>query len=250
MNRYLLFLSLCVGAFAADPLYIVHDTPAPVKTLSDALAKRGYSVQAEDQPTFAAHMHRIKARAIFMYVHDAFDEKIEQFLIDWTNKGGRLIVLHHGMASARMKNKLWPDFLGVRILARDHPEHPWKVFRGTFQVVNLQPDHWITTHDVVWPKTTSYTPSDGPAAEQQLRSFDLPNTELFHNQLFTDGRRKTVLLGMKGEVEGRTLMQDRAGWVKPAGRGWVVYFQPGHEARDYEHPSFFQMIVNAVEWKP
>jgi trehalose utilization protein len=46
------------------------------------------------------------------------------------------------------------------------------------------------------------------------------------------------------------LMQDRAGWMMPAGRGWIFYFQPGHNARDFEHPSFLQILVNAIEWKP
>jgi hypothetical protein len=221
-----------------------------METLARLLKARRYEPRVQDQKTFRTRMDGIKARAIFMYVHDSFDEEIESFLVRWTQDGGRLIVLHHGMASARMKNKMWPDFLGVRILPRDHPVHPWKVFRGTFQVVNLQPDHWVTTHRVQWPSTTKYTPSDAPAAEQDLPSFDLPDTELFHNQLFTDGRRKTVLLGMKGEAEGRMLMQDRAGWMMPAGRGWIFYFQPGHNARDFEHPSFLQILVNAIEWKP
>jgi hypothetical protein len=154
------------------------------------------------------------------------------------------------MASGKMRNRHWPGFLGVRILARDDAQYPWKVFRGTFQVVNLQPDHWITTNRVEWPKKAQYTSSDSPSISQTLPSFDLPDTELFHNQLFTDGRRKTVLLGMKGEVEGRTIMQDRAGWILPAGKGWVIYFQMGHEARDFESPPYVQMIVNAIEWKP
>ena len=128
--------------------------------------------------------------------------------------------------------------------------YPWKVFRGTFQVVNLQPGQWVTTYRVKWPSTTKYTSSDGPATEQDLPSFDLPDTELFHNQLFSDGRRKIVLLGMKGEVEGRTLMQDRAGWMLRAGPGWIFCFQPGHNARDFQHPAYLQMIVNAINFKP
>jgi type 1 glutamine amidotransferase len=235
---------------AAAPVYIVHDTPAPMQTLAAGLQKLGYDIRLEQQPAFRTHMRSIHAKALFMYVHDTFDADVEQALIEWTENGGRLIVLHHGMASARMRNAHWPDFMGVRILARDDAQYPWKVFRGTFQVVNLRPDHWITSNGVDWPKKTRYGPSDSPSSAQELPSFDLPDTELFHNQLFTDGRRKTVLLGMKGEVEGRTIMQDRAGWLMPAGKGWVIYFQMGHEARDFENASYLQMIVNALEWKP
>jgi hypothetical protein len=245
---WLLLAAVANLTFAADPVYLLHDTPAPMQTLAAGLRKRGYDVRAEEQPAFRKHMHQLRAKAVFMYVHNTFDADIERALIDWTQHGGRLIVLHHGMASGKMRNQHWPPFLGVRILARDDPQFPWKVYRGTFQVVNLQPGHWITTNDVQWPSKTQYTPSDSPSVSQELPSFDLPDTELFHNQLFTDARRKTVLLGMKGEVEGRTIMQDRAGWVMPAGKGWIVYFQMGHEARDFEHPSYLQMIVNAMEW--
>jgi trehalose utilization protein len=238
------------AAAAADRLYLLHDTPRPMETLARALRSRGYQALVEDQKTFRTHMPAPPAKAIFMYIHDEIDAEIERALIDWTERGGRLIVLHHGMASAKMRNRLWPKFLGVRILERDHPAHPWKVYRGTFQVVNLRPDHPVTTRNVHWSGKTLYTPSDSPSAEQELPSFDLPDTELFHNQLFTDGRRKTVLLGMKGEVEGRILMQDRAGWMMPAGKGHVFYFQPGHESRDFQHPAFVQIIVNAVEWRP
>ena len=246
MLFWLLVPLLCV---AADPLYIVHDTPAPMQTLARGLKDRGFDVRIEEQSAFKQHEPTLKAGAVFMYIHDAFDPEVETLLIRWTENGGRLIVLHHGMASGKMKSAQWPAFMGVRIQPRDDPHHPWKVFRSTFQVVNLSPDHWITTHNVRWPKTTQYTPSDEPSTLQELPSFDLPDTELFHNQLFTDGRRKTVLLGMKGEVEGRTIMQDRAGWLMPAGKGWIVYFQMGHEARDFENPAYLQLIVNAVEWR-
>ena len=247
MRLWFLLPALCL---AADPVYILHDTPAPVYTLARGLQSRGFDVRVEEQPAFKTHMSALKARAVFMYVHNAFDASIEKALIAWTEAGGQLIVLHHGMASGKMRNQLWPAFMGVRIQPRDDPHYPWKVFRGTFQVVNLQPRHWITSNKVRWPATTQYTPSDAPSLPQELPSFNLPDTELFHNQLFTDGRRKTVLLGMKGEVEGRTLMQDRAGWLMPAGKGWVVYFQMGHEARDFQNSSYMQMIDNALRWKP
>ncbi|MGH9629157.1 MAG: ThuA domain-containing protein [Bryobacteraceae bacterium] len=53
---------------------------------------------------------------------------------------------------------------------------------------------------------------------------------------------------MKGEIEGMTIMQDRAGWVMQAGKGHVFYFQPGHFARDLENPAYSQILMNAIEW--
>ncbi len=37
-------------------------------------------------------------------------------------------------------------------------------------------------------------------------ALELPDTELFLNQTFTDGRRKTVLFGMKRIIAGKTYM--------------------------------------------
>jgi type 1 glutamine amidotransferase len=45
-------------------------------------------------------------------------------------------------------------------------------------------------------------------------------------------------------------MQDRAGWYKPAGKGWVMYFMAGHSVRDLENPAYAQILVNAVAYQP
>lgn len=68
--------------------------------------------------------------------------------------------------------------------------------------------------------------------------------------MFTDGRKKTVLFGLKATADGRTYRQDRGGWMLPAGKGHVFYFQPGHHARDFEHPGYIQILVNAIRWQP
>jgi hypothetical protein len=246
----LLTLALLAPGAAQASLYAVHDTPEPMEALKSSLSRLGLAVSVEDQAAFRSHMRSINARAIFMYIHNEFDPEVENFLISYAEAGGRLIVLHHGMASGKMRSARWPEFLGVRILPRDHPEHPWKVLRGNYLLVKLDPLHWVVNHKVEFPKTVSYTPSDTPSAAQQLPAIELPDTELFHDQLFTDGRRKTVLLGMKGEIDGQVVMQDRGGWLMPAGKGWVFHFQPGHFARDFTDPNYARILANAVEWKP
>lgn len=247
--RVLLFLAASAG-MTAQSVYIVQDTPGPAKALAQKLDAAGYKTSVEDQPTFASHMHSLgPPKAIFMYVHNTFDPKIEDFLISYAENGGRLIVVHHGMASAKMKNQKWPGFLGVRILPKDAPVNAWAVAMGRFDLVNLAPGHWVTTHNVTWPKTVAYTPSDSPSVEQQLPAISF-ETEIYYNLLFTDGRRKTVLFGMRAEADGKVAMQDRGGWMMPAGRGWVFYLQPGHYARDLQDPNFFQIIVNTIEWTP
>jgi hypothetical protein len=83
---------------------------------------------------------------------------------------------------------------------------------------------------------------------QELPGFTLASTEAFVNQLFTDGRRKTVLFGFRVTVDGKTVMQDRGGWLMPAEKGWVVYIQQGHRPEDYQNPCLRQIALNAIEW--
>jgi hypothetical protein len=245
MVRLLILVMAAVGAGSAAPLAVLlHDEAGPMETLAAGLKKHGFDVVLQEHAAFRAPQAR--DAVVFMYVHATLKPEIEDALIRYAEGGGRLIVLHHGMASGKMRNTRWPAFLGIRILPRDAPDDAWIVLRGDVDVVNLAPGHWITAQGVRWPETVAYTPSDAPSAEQQLPAFRLPDTEFFHNQLFTDARRKTVLLGVKVTAGAGTVMQDRGGWMMPAGRGLVFYFQPGHFARDFENPTFLQILVNSA----
>lgn len=234
----------------AQPVYIVHDDAPPMEALAAGFRRHGLDVRLEDQKTYLAAAENRPARAILMYVHGAFDPAAERRLIDYAERGGRLIVVHHGAASGKTASAQWLPFLGLKILPRNAPEHGWNVLRGEFQVVNLNPRHYVTSHGVVWDRRISYTPSDGPSAAQTLPAIVLPGTEAFLNQLFTDGRRKTVLLGMQAVADGKEYTQDRAGWLLPAGKGYVFYFQAGHQAADFEHPGYARILLNSVLWRP
>jgi type 1 glutamine amidotransferase len=45
-------------------------------------------------------------------------------------------------------------------------------------------------------------------------------------------------------------MQERAGWCKPAGKGWLFYFMPGHSVLEFENPAYTRIIANAIVWRP
>ncbi|HUG80071.1 MAG TPA: hypothetical protein VML01_00295, partial [Bryobacterales bacterium] len=187
-----------------------------MKELAAALERAGYTAHVDEQEPFAERLKQSAPRAVFMYVHGDTSPGVESALIDYTTSGGRLIILHHGIASAKVRSTRWLPFLGIAILPRDHQTHPWRVLRGDVEVVNLQPHHYVTTHNVDYPGRVSYRPSDEPSTEQEIDAFTLPDTEMFLNQHFTDGRRKTVLLGARVVVDGKTYAQDRAGWMMPA----------------------------------
>ena len=67
-----------------------------------------------------------------------------------------------------------------------------------------------------------------------------------------DAKTRTRLLGLKytDKDSGKTYMQTHTGWFKPAGKGWVVYLQPGHSLHDLQNPTYERILLNAVVWKP
>lgn len=230
---------------------IVADEWEPMQVLSDHLEAEGNcNVTCIEQsgPDFEL----AQFEAIFVYVHRALEAHVEEALIDYTLDGGRLIVLHHAIASAKVANPKWLDFLGIYIAPRDDPEHPWRVIDGTHTVVNLQPNHYITSHRVTYDRLVSYASSDGPSLPREFPAFDLEETEVFLNQHFTDGREKTVLFGFQiaDPETGQVYMQDRSGWYKPASKGWIFYLQPGHAASDFADQNFGQILLNCLRWHP
>ncbi len=245
-------LLIGIAAAQAGPrgVIAVTDEIQPLAPLAVFLEKNGYAVELLEQPKFLARKPAAPPYAMLMYVHNNLDAAAEAAMIAYARGGGRLVVLHHGIASAKMRNQQWLPFAGIVLLARDDPRHPWKVAFGDVEVVNLQPGHYVTSHQVVYDRTVAYRPRDEPSAEQHLPGFLLPDTEIYFNQLFSDGRQKTVLLGLKSRVEGAVHTDDRAGWYKPVEKGHLFYFQQGHHARDFEHPAFRQIILNSLEWQP
>ncbi|MBM4017698.1 MAG: ThuA domain-containing protein [Planctomycetes bacterium] len=231
---------------------IVADERPQMEVLAGFLRAEGrYETRIADQKDLPADLG-VHA-AVFMYVHSKFLPEPEKALIRYAAEGGRLVVLHHGMASARAGNPDWLRMAGIRIAPRTDAKHPWRVVgQTTHTLVNLQPRHYITSRGVRYDRTVRYRSSDEPSAEGEFPGLDLPNTEVFLNQQFTDGREKTVLFGSMctDPQTGETIMQDRGGWYKPAGKGWLFYLQPGHAESDFRNLNYCRIILNCLTWQP
>lgn len=235
---------------ATNRLLIVADEWEPMGVLTDYLQAVGdYQVTYVEQD--GPDHDLTQFAAIFVYVHKPLAAHVEDALIDYTLEGGRLIVLHHAIASAKVANPKWLDFLGIYIAPRDDPAHPWRVVNGTHTLVNLQPNHYITTHKVTYDRVIDYTSSDAPSVPGSFPALTLTETEVFLNQHFTDGRAKTVLFGFHiiDPESGEIYMQDRSGWYKAADNGWLFYLQPGHAASDFQDPNFAQIVLNCLQWE-
>ena len=229
---------------------IVADDWPPMNALAKFLREEGCrDVRCVEQKLLPEKLS--DCQAVFMYIHGRMTQPTEKALIDYATSGGRLIILHHGIASARRSNAAWLKLTGIHIARRDNPKYPWKVLGNTTHtLVNLRPGHYITTHRVRYDRVVDYLSSDCPSRPARLPAIDLKNTEVFLNQHFTDGRAKTVLFGFRAETaDGKVVMQDRSGWYKPAGKGWVFYLQPGHCVSDFQNRGYCQVILNCLTWR-
>ena len=231
-------------------LLIVADEWKHMHVLADLLKTHGYEVQCVEQNSLESDLSQYAG--VFMYIHRTFEPHAEKALIDYAKNGGRLIVLHHGIASGKVENPEWLCFTGIYIAAKDDPNYPWRVVRGMHTLVNLQPNHYITSHNVEYDRMINYQSSDSPSLPHKYPALDLHDTEVFLNQHFTDGREKTVLFGFhyRDEETRKEIMQDRSGWYKPVRKGWLFYLQPGHSELDFKNRNYAQILLNCLGWKP
>lgn len=195
--------------------------------------------------------------AVIGYVHGKLEEKTELKVIDYTKTGGRFVCLHHMISSGKSKNKYYFDFLGVHMdgidLARQPAEsgghYAWR--EGIRQtIVNVNPKHYITSNAVRWTEKTVFAPADSGLGEKEYPALTLADSEVYMNVKFSDGKEKTILLGYKYLDDRNQILhqQSTSGWLKPSGKGWIIYLQMGHSAHEYENAAVAQMVLNAITW--
>lgn len=197
--------------------------------------------------------------AVIGYIHGKLDRKTELAIIDYTKKGGRFVCLHHSISSGKAKNEFYFDFLGIQLDKPGESRNPTTPGGGyawrhpvDITIVNVNPEHYIASHNINWNQKIAYQPSDEPSVEKEYPAFEMKDTEFYLNHKFADGRVKTVLLGFKclDDRNGITYMQDRAGWIKKQGEGRIVYLKMGHSTEDFRNANVCQLILNAVVWTP
>jgi hypothetical protein len=249
MNKLLLLLCFWPPLAAASDVLVVADEFPAMEVLARHL-KAGAGVASTIVKQDAIPSDTARFSSLVVYIHRTITEPAEKAFIDYANNGGRLILLHHSISSGKRGNRWWFPFLGISLPAQEFAQGGYKYFEGIrMEIVNLAPKEYITTHRVKYPARIEYRSSDLGSAERARPGFALDDTEVYLNHVFS-GERK-ILLGLKYHEpqSGRTYMQDRAGWYKRAGKGWVLYFMPGHSVKEFENPVYSQILVNAVTAK-
>ncbi len=248
----LMILGLIVMPGYAKELLIVHDEWETIEDFAGYLEKEaGYNVTQTVEKDFPEELKKFDA--IIMYIHGGMTSKCAQGLIAYAENGGRLLVLHHGIASNKNKTPEWLKFLGIHLNREEGTENYYEwIEEITSNFVNLHPNHYITSHNVTYDKKVSYTSSDTPSLPGEFPALELHETEVYINHQFTDGREKTVLFGFRYEdaKTGKVIMQDRSGWYKPVKKGLLFYLQPGHSKTDFANPNFAQIVRNCLTWTP
>lgn len=242
-------------------LLLLSDTLDELEEFSKRLEADGWLVSRLTQEGFITSEQYIELSGypvVVAYIHRPLHPVMEEALISYAEMGGKMLILHHSIASAKVENPEWLNFLGVSILPGDR-EHPWSVTANTSHVlVNLAPGHYITSHLVGYDRETDFRFDERPDLEGRYPAFQLDNTEVFHNQRLADDTERVILFGYRMEEEGSSMkggqaappeMEPASGWYKPAGKGWLFYLQPGHADSDFRNPGFYQVILNCLNWK-
>ena len=191
-------------------------------------------------------------RGVFMYVHRTLRPEVCRALIDYTRRGGRMIIAHHGIASSKTRSPEWLEFTGIRIAPRDDRGRPWRVIgETTHTLINVRPGHYITSYRVRYDAKDPFQISpDAPARTLPVLRF--PDTEVFVNQQHAPGRSKTILFVSRcmDPESGREIVLPGTGWLERIDAGWLFYFQPGHRVEDFLHPAYQQILLNCLTWNP
>ena len=244
----LVCLLIVIGRVTAQDVLIVADEIPAMEVLARGIQQQeGLTAKLVTQADMPATL--AKFRAVIVYIHKDLDSIPEMAFISYAQNGGKLLCLHHSISSAKRKNKSWFSFLGIDLPKKDASEGGYKYVGDVdMAVVNLAPQHFITSHKITYASSIAYTREDGKK-ESQFPDFVLSKTEAFLNHQLLSPR--TILLGFKfTDAAGKVWMQDRSAWCMPAGKGWLFYSQPGHAVSDFENPIYTQLIANAILYTP
>jgi hypothetical protein len=248
----ILFAVVCwlwcsAGATFAEVLIIADEVPAMQVLATNLKTTERLTSRIVTQKEMPSELASFSA--IVVYIHGGLNELAEKACINYAENGGKLVLLHHSISSGKRVNKYWFPFLGVSLPVGDVDKGGYKWIEPvTLELVNLAPEHYITTHLVKYEGTVAFG-SSSQGGERQVPGFTLKQTEVYLNHVLTGPR--TVLMGFKytDAQSGKTYLQETAGWHKRVGKGTVIYLMAGHSSLDFENAAYGQIVVNAVTWR-
>lgn len=247
MRALTLLLLAAGGGAASDVLIVADEVPAMEVLARQFRARAGASSQIAAQDALPASL--ASHHAVAVYIHRAMTEAAEAAFLAYTRGGGTLLVIHHSISSGKRKNRDWLPSLGVTLPTEPLDAGGYGYYSpATFDLVNVAPNHPVTTRDVKYQKRIGFAPpGEGPARDRD--AFTIPESEIFVNHRLEGPR--TPLLGVKwtDPRSGREYQQNTGGWHRPLGKGNVYYFLAGHRAEDFDVDPYAQILANVLRFR-
>ena len=238
---WLCFLA-CLAA-RAEVLIVADEFPAMEVLAKRLTSEENVFSQLVEQTKLPAKLDQFAA--VVVYIHKDLAAAAEEAFIRYAEAGGRLVLLHHSISSGKRKNRDWFKFLGVELPEDSLEQGGYKWIEGVqVQWINLAPDHYVMTNKISFPETQAIASPSGVLRVHP--SFELVNTEVYLNHVLNGSH--TLLMGLhySDATTHQTWNQSTAGWLRPAGKGWIAYFMPGHTLHDFENPVYGRIVLNAI----
>jgi hypothetical protein len=111
--------------------------------------------------------------AVIIYIHGDLQPSSEHAFSEYADGGGKLILLHHSISSHKRESEDWFSFLHIELPLSELSDGGYKYFAPvSFDVVDLLPGNYVTSHDVHFDKRIAYI--DPTGGEERM----LPRTSI------------------------------------------------------------------------
>ncbi|WP_051287147.1 ThuA domain-containing protein [Algoriphagus mannitolivorans] len=152
--------------------------------------------------------------------------ELEKNILKFVQEGGGLLVLHGGNT---MLNNSW-EF--SRLLGGSFDYHPPQ---QAFQVRLENPNH---------PLVQAF-PSEG---------FNHIDEPYFYKNAYEEGDFTPLLYFNNAEIKNQRKGDERTegktyvAWIRPEGKGKVMYSSPSHNAQSFENPQLLQFFLDGLQY--
>jgi uncharacterized protein len=152
--------------------------------------------------------------------------ELEKNILKYVQEGGGLLVLHGGNT---MLNNSW-EF--SRLLGGSFDYHPPQ---QAFQVRLEDPKH---------PLVQAF-PAEG---------FNHMDEPYFYKNAYAEGDFKPLLyfnnVDIQNQKKGQELIEGKTyvAWIRPEGKGKVMYASPSHNAHSFENPQLLQFFLDGMQY--
>ena len=152
--------------------------------------------------------------------------ELEANLLSYVEKGGGLLVLHGGVTTL---NNSW-DF--SRLLGASFDYHP------------VQQAFQVRLEDATHPLVQAF-PAEG---------FNHVDEPYFYKNAYAELDFKPLLYFNNSEIKsqrkGQELTEGKTyvAWIRPEGKGKVMYASPSHNAQSFENPQLLRFFLDGMQY--